>query len=394
MELNEIKVEPSHLKRSVLLVDASKRDLKGKYVLKYIQWGERENFDQNVTIKNRTESGKLWYDVKTERRSPVLWSKSHQYRHMAFLNPDYLISNCRMYDLFPLKDLSADLLCAVLNSTVVALTKSLFGRYVGREGSLDTEVSDTKIMLVPNPAVATPVVAKRLRTALSAMSKRETLPLVDVDAIDEEWSGELAMADRQELDDAVLELLGVAGASERKQLRDELYREMTRLYREIRATEKKMQRFRTASARRGRPTPQSLAEEIWESFNEKPQAKPLATFVSAKAKTETVTLPTGKAKAVFTDMFNPNSLQMGQTFIALGSPERVKFALTLVESGLSGAVAVPVEPRLCAKALSEYEEHLATLDEIFTNAAAGFTADEQLQTRVVKELWKRAGRLG
>ena len=48
----------------------------------------------------------------------------------------------------------------------------------------------------------------------------------------------------------------------------------TRLYREIRSTEKKMQKFRSQTARHGRTTPKSLAEEIWESFDEKPAVVP------------------------------------------------------------------------------------------------------------------------
>ncbi|MBI3244848.1 MAG: SAM-dependent DNA methyltransferase [Chloroflexi bacterium] len=392
MELNAVKVLPELLNRCVLLVDDPKRKLKSTYTLRYIGWGEREGYDQTKTVQGRVQSGRLWYDVTSKERAPVLWSKAHQYRHLAFLNPQDLISNCRMYDLFPNQGIKPEILCAVLNSTVVALTKSLFGRYVGREGSLDTEVLDAKMMLVPDPEQAHPLTIKRLRSALNAISKRDIVTLVDVDGTGDEWSGELAQEDRQELDDAVLELLGIASARERKALRAELYGEMTKLYREIRTTEKKMQKFRAASARRGRPSPGSLAEEIWETFNEKPVAKTLADFVPSKAKTETATLPQGKAKSTSNDMFNPHALQFGGQFIPLGSLERVEFALQLSEDGINGQVAIPVDSKICEKALREYRKYANNLSDVFTNAAAGYTADEQMQERVVKELWKLAGR--
>ena len=280
----------------------------------------------------------------------------------------------------------------MLNSTVVALTKSLYGRYVGREGSLDTEVLDAKMMLIPNTASATADVIKRLRSALSSMSKRQALPLVDVDGIGDDWSGELALIDRQELDDAVLELMGITSSRERKQLRDELYAAITKLYREIRATEKKMQKFRSATARHGRPTPGSLADEIWESFNEKPTAKTLTDFIPAKVKTETVTLPGGKPKAIYADMFNPNSLVFGRQIITLGSPERVDYVLQLTELSVTGVIVVPIDPTLCEKALQAYRQHIDIVTDVFMNAAAGFTSDEQMQEKIVNELWRKAGR--
>jgi len=46
---------------------------------------------------------------------------------------------------------------------------------------------------------------------------------------------------------------------------------------------------------------------------------------------------------------------------------------------------------LAAQALTRKRKALP-LTEIFTNAAAGYTADEQMQERIVKELWNRAGR--
>jgi hypothetical protein len=261
----------------------------------------------------------------------------------------------------------------------------------GGEGSLQLDVYSAQMMPVPDPRKADKVLAKRLQDVLSLMRKRHALPLVDVDGTGDEWSGELAIKDRQELDDAVLELLGITNRREREALRSELYAEMTRMYREIRATERKMQKFRTATARRGRPSPQALADEIWKTFNEEPTAKALAQFVPPQAKTESVQLPQGKAKAVFADMFNPNSLVMGKQFVALGSPERVEYALQLSEDGVSGQVSIPVDPATCRKALREYQEHVETLSDIFTNAAAGYTADEQMQSRIVNELWRRAG---
>jgi hypothetical protein len=224
------------------------------------------------------------------------------------------------------------------------------------------------------------------------MRKRLALHLVDVDGAGEEWSGELALSDRQELDDAVLELLGISDANERQALRAELYAEMTKLYREIRATEKKMQKFRALTARHGRPSPQSLADEIWEAFEEKPTAKALHDFVPASAKTESVLLPPGKATLLTNDMFNPNSLRIGSQHIPFGTPERAEYALQVSEDGISGKVEIPLDPVICQTALRDHRAHRDKLNELFASTAAAFTADEQMQERIVRELWRRASR--
>ena len=110
----------------------------------------------------------------------------------------------------------------------------------------------------------------------------------------------------------------------------------------------------------------------------------------AKAGRETIRLPAGKPKVTGADMFNPHSLQFGGQFVPLGSPERVEYALRLAESGVSGEVAIPTDPAVCVRAVRAYDEHVATLNDQFATAATAFTADEKMQERIVRELWKRA----
>ena len=45
---------------------------------------------------------------------------------------------------------------------------------------------------------------------------------------------------------------------------------------------------------------------------------------------------------------------------------------------------------MCARAVRAYDEHIATLNEQFEIAAVAFTADEKMQERIVRELWKKA----
>ena len=91
----------------------------------------------------------------TARAGPgvLLWPLAHQYRHIVPLNPRRIITNKRLFDVYPNDGIDPTALCAVLNSTVVALLKYLYARQVGREGNLDTEVVDTRMMRVPSVGV-------------------------------------------------------------------------------------------------------------------------------------------------------------------------------------------------------------------------------------------------
>jgi hypothetical protein len=388
MEIDSVEIDPSKLKKQILLVSKPKDKLRGTHVLKYLRWGERENFHERPTCASRDP----WYDLGGERRSDIIWTKSQQYRHIVALNSRKLVANCNLYDVWGLHGLDAKMLCAVLNSTVVAMSKHFFGRIAGREGNLKTEVIDVNMMLVPDPRRAVAKVRKRLEKALDSLRQRSIGHLVDVDSPDEEPTGDLAMKDRQELDDAVLELLGISDAAERETLRAELYAEMTKLYRDIREAEKKMQKFRAATARRGRPTPQSLADEIWESLDTKPQVKTPLDFAPLDD-AETIELPAGKAEIV-DDLFHARSLSIGGHYIALGRIARAHFAKALSDCGISGSVRIPNDPDACEIALQQYQEHIQQLTDEFTNLAAVYTADEAMQQRVVRELWRKVRQAG
>ena len=132
-----------------------------------------------------------------------MWPKSQQYRHIVAYDPKLSVANCRLYYVQAEK-LDDTLLCAVLNSTVVALFKHIFGRYVGREGSLDTEVVDVELMLVPDIRKVEGVLKTRLIEAFDRMRTRK------LNALDEEFG----LSDRQDLDDAVFQVMGISDAVE------------------------------------------------------------------------------------------------------------------------------------------------------------------------------------
>ena len=141
---------------------------------------------------------------------------------------------------------------AVLNSTLVGLFKTFYGRFAGAEGNLKTEVVDVNLIEIPDPRGVPAKVARRLADALERMGEREVGRLVEEQLMDCHtsecarklatagplaYSGELRQPDRRELDDAVFQLLGVADPKERSELVDRLYEATARHFRDIRVVE-------------------------------------------------------------------------------------------------------------------------------------------------------------
>ncbi len=375
MELDSAEIDPTRLSRKILLVSDPPEKLRGTHALQYVKWGEREGFDQGATCSARAKT-RAWYDVTVDRRSPVLWPKAHQYRHIIPLNPKRLIPNCRMYDLFLQPQVDAELLGGVLNSTVVALTKFLFGRPVGREGSLDTEVVDVNMMLVPDVRGVRPEVAKRVKDALNEIRGRTAKPLLE----------EFGLADRQRLDDATLELLEIEEQG-RKPMRRELYSQVEVLYQEIREVELKKQVERRITARRDRASPHTIAEEIWEEFDKSAlRTFPLA-FMPKGEETERVTIPAGKPK-VLDDLFERGAVQINGNVIRLGSKARAEFAAKIAELGHYGQVPIPKSDRACERSLEAYRRYEAQMESTFKDLAEERSADPETQARIVRELQK------
>ena len=388
MELDGLTIDESQLKKQILLVSKPKADLVGTHVLKYIEWGEREGYHVGPSVRFRA----LWYDVGNERRGDILWTKAQRYRHIIALNGQQFMANCNLYEMKAINGIEPKVLGAILNSTIVALVKYQFGRLMGGDPMLKTEVVDVRAMLIPDPTNIAPSIKQKLESALDSMSKRPIGHLVAVDATGDEWSGELAELDRQALDDATLELLGISDPIERLNLVKALYREMTQLLRDIRETERRMQAFRSKTAGLKKLTLSAIADEILESaaLENEPLRWPTPfEFLPPSAPCDTLTVAPGRAEKRGVNLFESEAVTIGGILVQTGSAARSRWVETLANNGFAGTLRVPTNGDDIERALREWDDAMVELEARLAEWAANYQADEGKQKKLVSELKRR-----
>src|SRR5438093_234217 len=119
---------------------------------------------------------------------------------------------------------------------------------------------------------------------------------------------ELCQEDRRELDEAVLELIGIASHEQRMKVLEELYHQTTNYYRYQRTQD--IQAMEDRSGKKNNHLgPQDLAESIWFALPENEKTLPLVPWLEGWPETELVEIPEGEPEALgAADMFNPTAV--------------------------------------------------------------------------------------
>ena len=232
MEIDGFTINPDDCARMILLVGETRGQLEGTFVLDYIEWGEKLNYHTGATCAARVTREREWYDLTGHNRGVLFWPKAQQYKHAIPLNENNIQCNCNLYDVHLGGKIDSVLMAGILNSTLVVLSKHQYGRPVGVEGNLKTEVIDVNLMPIPDPTQASKKSKIRVQKAFSDLKKRKAFFFlserrlremaytqmgqeVELEKLSDIC--ELDMDDRRELDDAVLELIGVRSKKKRQE---------------------------------------------------------------------------------------------------------------------------------------------------------------------------------
>lgn len=387
MKVDRPVVKAKDLDRVVLLVNPPLSAIKGTHAYRYVKYGEQATYaskkSKAVPVPQRSTCAQRedWYDL-TKLVDPgfAFWPKAQQYRHIIPGNPDAIIGNCNLYDLAgrELNRKEQQALVGVMNSTMIALFKTFYGRYAGTEGNLKTEVVDVNLLEVVDPRGVSDALAKRLADALKSMCKRDIGHMVE-ESLKDCHSYERAMtiaagpltvpdeltqADRRELDDAVFELLGVADPAERARLIDRLYEAVTLHFRDIRVTEiQKMEDRRKGDKARFSTT--DLAADAWDAID-LADLTPLAEWVKANARGDCEEIEIPSERPVHLDtggMFDTQTVYFGKArrqHIVCASRGQAELVVRVAELGVTGGVCMPRSNEHTMKVLDALNHRHAT----------------------------------
>jgi hypothetical protein len=424
MNVSSPTISAAELDRLILLVSEPMAALKGTYVQKYLRYGERTAFaskkSRAVPVPERStcQARDPWYNLTRTQRGTLVWSKSQQYRHIVVHNKNRLIVNCNLYDMSVVdeKTCSPEVCAAVLNSTLVGLTKFYFGRFAGTEGNLKTEVVDVNLLEVPDPRHAPNALARKLQDAFERLSKRDTQPMVE-EAFMERHSAEhikklaekpiglpqeLTMPDRRALDLAVFELLGVTNAAEREKLCDELYYETANHFRQIRIVEVQKQEQRAGAEGREFRTDE-LAADLWDSLPEEDK-QPLAQWIASQVSAGTAAnIPEGDPSLPdANDFLDANTVFFRHSHggkavsqpLHLPSRAHAETVYLLSQHSIHGPLPLPTSEKAAQTLQQQIVKRLAAIAAKAGELARSRTGDEKRAADLARllEFWMTHGK--
>ena len=409
MEVDGFTVAPEDCSRLILLVSEGRNKLKGKHVLDYIQWGEKQGYHKGSTVAARASENHEWYDLTGHRRGELFWPKAQQYKHAVPINDNNLQCNCNLYDIHLPSTVDLSVMAGVLNSSLAILSKFQYGRPVGVEGNLKTEVVDVNMMLVPDPTKATPAARQKVAEAFEKMKGRKALFLLSErrlrlmsyrargrEAELEQLSdlSELDMPDRLELDDAVLQLMGIKSKKVRDAFIGELYAYLREFFEWTRQKEEKAIVNKNKSKRRGPARPEEVAAQIHKEILDTDPAllrQYDPDFIDRSQPFDVFDLPADGVAKAYNDIFVAHGVEFvkGKKRAALIStkiPAQDELVVLVANSGVRGLVRIPHEDGECRTLLRRFGRFIADRDGRIRELVINRTADEDMQARIMEAL--------
>ncbi|MEM3193254.1 MAG: DNA methyltransferase [Candidatus Parvarchaeota archaeon] len=171
----------------------------GNLSKKYIMVGESEKYNERSTCKGR----KPWYTLSDLKPSRIFLIGMPRNRFFSPVFNEEVLCDAQLYAVYP----ATDSVVTYLNSTLFYFFVELFGRRMGGGGgTLEIKVEDYKEIPVPDLNI--------YLTGFKRVLDRDIAP----------YSEEVKMKDRQEMDKAILEGIGIYDVD-----LNVLYREFVRL---------------------------------------------------------------------------------------------------------------------------------------------------------------------
>lgn len=202
-ESETIQINPNELKFRLIMCPKDRKDLEKSFLIQYIQWGEKEDFDKRPSTTNRNK----WWDLGNRESCLFIVPCSFSDSFKVFENKNVLVDK-RMYEGF----CDSKKILVILNSFLFPLMMELGTRVGLGEGLLDVTVEEVQKIKIINPLL--------LREDIP-LPKRKIGNVFEEAGIDPKRSireqEPSPLEDRKILDDAVFDALDLT-EEERKEV--------------------------------------------------------------------------------------------------------------------------------------------------------------------------------
>lgn len=147
LEVSTPTIDPEELRNYVLLINESRKKLKGKNIEKYISDGENKKYHKRPTSVSR-QPRRGWFDLGENIQGIIAFPERFDRKHIVFYNPKRVSLNKNLYAIDPSNSKLAKILALVLNSTLMLTFLENDGRKMGA-GALDVDVYVSANLLIP-----------------------------------------------------------------------------------------------------------------------------------------------------------------------------------------------------------------------------------------------------
>jgi len=382
-DTKSILIAKDDLSNYVFLCSESKQELRkqGKRgALNYIEWGEKQitkvrqgknggvRYPEAPTVKNRA----FWYSLPIYELGQIYWTKSYDDTFIQRFSKKPLFADQRVYQVIGKYELPEELLAAVMNSTLFFLNIEMAGRVNLGEGALDTTVEEAEdYLLCPNLLEFKDKTIKIIIQFFSSILTRAIKPITE----------EIKMKDRQALDKAVLEALGL----DPKKYLKPLYEGIAELVRERIELAKSRKKIKQAKTKKDI---EQLKEQIIEEITPDGVKKFPEEFIDSKY------LKDSKEISVPADLLKLGSYFLGQQEVVseggfkydAESLDEAKFIVYSKKTD-SFVIKVPKKKTALIKATDDYERYLRELKDKFFEAFFNRVLDHKQADILVQQVF-------
>jgi len=353
--------------------------------LKYIEWGEKQVFQSGAQrgltwpngaeVKVRTPG---WYAIPEHRSksAKVFFAQAFNDRHFHRFSKTAVIADARLYSLTPVGSLSDELIAALLNSSLCALSSEVFGRVTMGDGVLELKVEEANdYLLVPDLRAANNTQKKAITEAFETLCQREIGSVFD----------EVKQKDRQILDSAILSAIGL----EPKKYLKPVYDALCELVQERISLGEQRGKTRKTKARKSKAESDSFKEVLDEHLSSGPKKFPDDLFSAEASKGEMIEIPLPKTALRLDIVLTHATLYEGnKSFYEAKFPAEGKFILYCQQAGQTVA-QVPKKIVEVTRTVANYESYLRDLRKTLYDAYYRRTLDVAVAERLTQAAFDR-----